>query len=65
MDLIALEIELQDGAWAGARSVICPGVKMGSHALLTVGSVATCNLEPYWVYQGNPAQKLRERTIRF
>jgi putative colanic acid biosynthesis acetyltransferase WcaF len=63
-DLIIGEIVLEEGAWAGARTVVCPGVKLGSHSLLTVGSVATENLEPYWVYQGNPAKKLKERIIK-
>jgi putative colanic acid biosynthesis acetyltransferase WcaF len=63
-DLIAKEITLEEGAWAGARTVVCPGVKLGSHSLLTVGSVATSSLEAYWIYQGNPATKLKERVIR-
>ena len=63
-DLVTGEILLEEGAWAGARSVVCGGVHMGSHSLLTVGSVATHSLEPYWIYQGNPAQKVREREIK-
>lgn len=62
-DLIVSEIILEEGAWAGARSVVCGGVTMGSHSLLTVGSVATSSLEPYWIYQGNPAQKVKERVV--
>jgi putative colanic acid biosynthesis acetyltransferase WcaF len=62
-DLIVLEITLEEGAWAGARSIVCGGVTLGSHSLLTVGSVATMYLEPYWIYQGNPAQKLKPREI--
>lgn len=63
-DLIIGEITIEEGAWVGAKAVVCPGVKMGSHSLLTVGSVATSNLEEYWIYQGNPAQKLRIREIK-
>lgn len=62
-DLVVREITLEEGAWAGARSVVCPGVILGSHSLLTVGSVATSNLDPYWLYQGNPAIKLKERRV--
>jgi putative colanic acid biosynthesis acetyltransferase WcaF len=64
-DLIVKEIVLEEGSWAGAQTVICPGVKLGSHSLLTVGSVATLSLEPYWVYQGNPAQKIKERVLKY
>lgn len=63
-DLLVGEITLEEGAWAGARTVVCPGVRMGSHSLLTVGSVATKSLEPYWIYQGNPAQKIKPREIK-
>ena len=63
-DLLVGEITIEEGAWVGAKATVCPGVKMGSHSLLTVGSVATTNLEDYWVYQGNPATKLRIREIK-
>lgn len=62
-DLITGEIHLEDGVWIGAKAVVCPGVKCRSHALLTVGSVATSTLEAYSIYQGNPAQKVRERVV--
>lgn len=63
-DLIIGEITLEEGAWAGAKTVVCPGVRLGSHSLLTVGSVATHSLEEFWIYQGNPAQKLKRREIK-
>jgi putative colanic acid biosynthesis acetyltransferase WcaF len=63
-DLIVSEIIFEEGAWAGARTVICPGVKLGSHSLLTVGSIATTNLDANWIYQGNPATKLKPRELK-
>lgn len=63
-DLVVKDIHIEDGAWIGAKAIVCPGVKVGSHSLLTVGSVATLNLEPYWIYQGNPAQKVKLREIK-
>lgn len=62
-DLIIGNITLKKGSWIGARSVVCPGVLVGSHAVLAVGSVATKNLYEYTIYQGNPAQALKERVI--
>lgn len=62
-DLLTGEIILEEGAWVGAQSVVCPGVKCGSHSVLSVGSVATKDLEPYSINQGNPAVKIRERLI--
>jgi putative colanic acid biosynthesis acetyltransferase WcaF len=62
-DLIIGSITLEDGAWVGAKSTVCPGVIMHSHSLLTVGSIATKSLEAYGIYSGNPATKVKERTI--
>ena len=60
-DLIVEAIHLEDGVWIGAQSTVCPGVICRSHSILTVQSVATKNLEPYSIYQGNPAIYLRKR----
>jgi putative colanic acid biosynthesis acetyltransferase WcaF len=62
-DLIVGSITLEDGVWIGAKSTVCPGVICRSHALLTVGSIATHNLEAYTIYQGNPAQPVKKRVI--
>ena len=63
-DLLVGEITLDEGSWAGAKTVICPGVRLGSHSLLTVGSIATSSLEANWIYQGNPAKKLKLREFK-
>jgi putative colanic acid biosynthesis acetyltransferase WcaF len=62
-DLIVKEINLEEGVWIGAQSVVCPGVTCKSHSILTVGSVATKDMEEYSVYQGNPAKKVKDRII--
>jgi putative colanic acid biosynthesis acetyltransferase WcaF len=62
-DLITGAIVLEHGVWVGAQSIVSPGVTCGSHAVLSVGSVATKHLDAYGVYQGNPAVKVRERVI--
>jgi len=62
-DLMLGEIILEEGVWIGAQSVVCPGVTCKSHSILTVGSVATKDLEPFFIYQGNPAEKIKERVI--
>ncbi len=54
-------ITIEDGAWIGANSTVCPGVTVHENAILTVGSVATSDLTANGVYQGNPAEKKRER----
>jgi putative colanic acid biosynthesis acetyltransferase WcaF len=63
-DLMVGNITIEEGAWVGAQAVVCPGVRLGSHSILTVGSVATSSVPAFSIYQGNPAQKIREREIR-
>ena len=62
-DLIVGDITLGDGVWVGAKSVVCPGVTMKSHSILTVGSVLTKDTEAYGIYQGNPAAYVKQRNI--
>ncbi len=62
-DLITKPITLDDGAWVGAKATVCPGVTLKTHSILTVGSIATKDLDAYGIYQGNPATKKRERKI--
>jgi putative colanic acid biosynthesis acetyltransferase WcaF len=62
-DLITKSVILEDGVWIGAAAIINLGITAGSHAVLTAGSIATKNLEPYSIYQGNPAVKIRDREI--
>lgn len=62
-DLIIGDILIEEGVWIGAGSVICPGITCYTHSMLTAGSVATCNLESYSIYQGNPAIKTKNRTV--
>lgn len=63
-DLMVGEIHLEDGTWIGAKSIVCPGVSCGSHSVLAAGSVATHRLEPYTIYQGNPALAVKVRDIQ-
>ncbi|MGN7986680.1 WcaF family extracellular polysaccharide biosynthesis acetyltransferase [Pedobacter sp. 22226] len=63
-DLITSSIILEDGAWIGAAAKVGPGVILQSHSVLTLGSVTTKNLMPYSIYQGNPAVKIKERSIK-
>lgn len=62
-DLITAPITLEDGVWIGCGAIVNQGVNLASHAVLTSGSVATKNLEAYSIYQGNPAVKVRNRSI--
>lgn len=60
-DLIVKEILIEDGVWIGAKAIVCNGVVCKDHSILTVGSVATKDLEASTIYQGNPAVKVKNR----
>ena len=62
-DLISKEIIIDNGSWVGAKSIVCGGVKLDSHCVLSVGSVASSDLQSYGIYKGNPA-KIRKRIIK-
>ncbi|MEZ4722066.1 MAG: WcaF family extracellular polysaccharide biosynthesis acetyltransferase [Flavobacteriales bacterium] len=62
-DLLLKPISIGCGAWIGAKTIVTQGVIVGDHAVLTVGSVASTDLEPMSIYRGNPAQKVKERRI--
>lgn len=63
-DLIVGTIILEDGVWIGAKSIVCPSVVCRSHSILAVNSVATKHLDSFGIYQGNPANFIRKRTIQ-
>lgn len=54
-DLITGKIELKDGAWVGAKAIVCPGVTMEEGSVLTAGSVAINHITKDCICQGNPA----------
>lgn len=48
-------------AWVAAEAFVGPGVSIGEGAVLGARAVTVKNLEPWGVYAGNPARRLRER----
>lgn len=60
-DLMIAPILLKSGSWVGAKCSVGPGVTFHSHAILSMGSVATTDLEAYSIYRGNPAVKVKAR----
>ena len=62
-DLITKPIYICDGAWIGANSTVCGGVKVNTHAVLSVASVASADLNAYEIYRGNPAVSIKKRVV--
>ncbi|WP_263365753.1 LbetaH domain-containing protein [Edaphobacter bradus] len=59
--LIAYAMSFGAYSWICARASVAPGVNVGEGAVLGLGSVATRNLEPWTVYAGTPAVRVKER----
>lgn len=62
-DLIIKPVVIEDGVWIGAKTVICPGVTLRTHAVITAGAVAARDADAYMIYSGNPAMPVRRREI--
>jgi putative colanic acid biosynthesis acetyltransferase WcaF len=59
--LLAFTMHLGAYAWICARASVAPGVNVGEGAVLGLQSVATRDLEPWTVYAGSPAIKIKPR----
>lgn len=56
-------IRIGADAWVTARAFIGPGITIGLGAVVGAGSVVTRDVEPWTVVVGNPARKVKHRTI--
>ena len=59
--LLAYTMEVGAYAWVAARACVAPGVNLGEGSVLGLASVATRDLEPWAVYGGSPAVKVKQR----
>jgi len=51
----------EDDVWVGYNSTILCGVTIGEGSIIAAGSLITKNVEPYYIYAGSPAKKIRGR----
>lgn len=61
MTLLTPPITIGDDAWICARAFVGPGVTVGNGAILGACGVAFDDLDPWAIYSGNPASKLKPR----
>ncbi len=59
--LLAFTMDLGPYSWICARATVAPGVNIGEGAVLGLGSIATHSLEPWSVYAGIPARRVKDR----
>ncbi len=55
------KIIIENDVWVGYGTIILSGVKIGQGSIIAAGSVLTKNVEPYSIYAGNPARKIKDR----
>lgn len=53
------KIIIDDDVWIGANVTVLPGIKIGRCSIIGAGSVVINNVEPYSIYAGVPARKIR------
>lgn len=60
-DLVTAAVQVEDHCWIGSKARLAPGVVCRTGSVLSIGSVATKNLEPWQIHTGVPAQASKER----
>ena len=55
------KIIIADDVWIGYGAIIVSGVKIGEGSIIAAGSVVTKDVEPYSIYAGVPAKRIRNR----
>lgn len=55
-------IIIGDDVWIGAKTIILPGVEVGSHSIIGAGSVVTKDVPPCSIVGGSPAKLIKMRS---
>ena len=55
------KVRIEDDVWIGHGSIILSGVKIVQGSIVGAGSVVTRDIEPFSIYAGNPAVKIKPR----
>ncbi|NED96367.1 hypothetical protein G1H11_13735 [Phytoactinopolyspora alkaliphila] len=56
-------VSIADDVWIGATATVTPGTFVAEGCIIGAGAVVTRDTEPYGIYGGVPARRLREREI--
>ena len=55
-------IRIDAYAWICAKAIVLPGVRCHEGSVLAAGAITSKDLQPWSVYGGNPAVKIKDRT---
>lgn len=61
--LVLGPVEIANGAWVAVRALVLPGARLAAHSVLTAGSVLAGDTEPFGIYTGVPAVRVKERRL--
>jgi putative colanic acid biosynthesis acetyltransferase WcaF len=62
--MISAPIRVGEYAWICARATVQMGLTVGPGAILALGAIATHDLEPWSIYAGVPARRIKSRPKR-
>lgn len=62
--LIHARIKIEDHAWVCAQAFIGPGVTLGQGSVVAAGSIVVKDVKDWEVVGGNPAKKIKIRTVQ-
>ena len=54
-------IIIEDDVWIGYNSTVLSGVRIGTGSIIAAGSLVSKDVEPYSIYGGVPAKKIKNR----
>lgn len=57
-------VTIEDGSWIGVGATLLPGVTVGAGCVIAAGAVVTQNCQPYGLYAGVPARRIRSLDIQ-
>ena len=58
---VGLVTTIENDVWVGYGSTVMGGVTIGEGSIIGAGSLVTKDVEPYSIYAGVPARKIRDR----
>ena len=56
-----IRVDIGNDVWIGTNVTLLEGIKIGDGAIIAAGAVVTGDVEPYAIYGGVPAKKLKMR----
>jgi acetyltransferase-like isoleucine patch superfamily enzyme len=57
------QVVIEDDVWIGHGVIVLSGTRIGRGSIIAAGSVVTADVEPYSIYGGNPAAKIKNRFL--